>query len=502
MNSPYVDQYGQITSAHWPGKVESDTDLTGSVIGESAKLKAWALPVGAYDSYGGFLHAGWHLAGTGYFRLFRRGKMWWLISPIGNPCFYRGLDTAPAFRWETTPISGREGLFGNLPSKDGLFAPAWGGDAWGVDPGVTSFAFCTSNLIRKYGPDWQTEFDSITRQRLIAWGFTGYGKWSDSTGGVPSLPVLNRTGVPLLPNGRHPDPFDPATQVKLNAVLSAQVLPHLTDPNIVAWTIGNEYDELVTTDEIRNILIDRPDVAAKRSLIDYAVGTIYGGSPGRVANAWNLLNGPPATRERLYDSYADDVPENDLETLRRFFADRYYALLQQTLKSIDPNHLYAGSWTVPAYWTNASDWWLASRYCDVTGIDNYSLNFADPVVARLIQASGKPVLCGEFAFPQSEPERGYSNFGDLSLKDETASGKAYVNYVDGASENPSCVGVCWFQYRDQPATGRGPGSGPEIVYGENYPFGLVDIADNPKWTLLGYVRSENLSADIKRLTVR
>jgi hypothetical protein len=58
--------------------------------------------------------------------------------------------------------------------------------------------------------------------------------------------------------------------------------------------------------------------------------------------------------------------------------------------------------------------------------------------------------------------------------------------------NPYCVGVFYFAYRDQPLTGRGPGTGPAIVHGEHYAFGLVDVTDRPKWDFVSRVRDANL----------
>ncbi len=49
--------------------------------------------------------------------------------------------------------------------------------------------------------------------------------------------------------------------------------------------------------------------------------------------------------------------------------------------------------------------------------------------------------------------------------------QAYTDYVRGALKNQYVVGVHWFQYKDQPTTGRGDG--------ENYQIGFVDICDTP-----------------------
>ena len=51
---------------------------------------------------------------------------------------------------------------------------------------------------------------------------------------------------------------------------------------------------------------------------------------------------------------------------------------------------------------------------------------------------------------------------------------------------------------DEPVSGRGDtgghNGGSKLVYGENYAFGLVDVADRPKYDLVEKVRAANLAA--------
>ena len=47
----------------------------------------------------------------------------------------------------------------------------------------------------------------------------------------------------------------------------------------------------------------------------------------------------------------------------------------------------------------------------------------------------------------------------------------YKYYVRQALKNPQIVGTHWFQYGDEPYTGRGDG--------ENYQIGFVDVCDTP-----------------------
>jgi hypothetical protein len=183
-----------------------------------------------------------------------------------------------------------------------------------------------------------------------------------------------------------------------------------------------------------------------------------------------------------------------VEALRRFYADRYYAFIYRTIKALDPNHLYFGFWIVPGWWENEEDWRLIARHCDVIGYDRYAYEFVDAPLQRLIEETDKPILCGEFSFPPFYGgRRGYGVYS-VWTEDEAAAGEAYRRWLRAAARHPFCVGVAWFQYRDQPLTGRGPGRGADLVHGEHFAFGTVDIADQPKWPLVERMREANLQA--------
>ena len=283
-------------------------------------------------------------------------------------------------------------------------------------------------------------------------------------------------------------------QEKLRDVLAAQITPHRKDPDVVAWSVGNEHDEIITAGETQAILGKAGDVPAKKALVDEALTALYQHDAGKMATAWGL---PPVstTEEGLSGATPAHVPPADIEALRRFYADHYYGLIERTVKALDPDHLYAGFWIVPGWWENEEDWRLIARHCDVIGYDNYAFEFADARLTRLIHEAGKPVLCGEFSFPpQYSGTRGFGLYDQAWVADDQAAGRLYARYVGDAARNSNCVGVAWFQYRDEPLTGRGPGHGPAAVYGEHYAFGLVDIADRPKWEMLAAMRRANLTA--------
>jgi hypothetical protein len=63
----------------------------------------------------------------------------------------------------------------------------------------------------------------------------------------------------------------------------------------------------------------------------------------------------------------------------------------------------------------------------------------------------------------------------------------YERYVEGALELPFVVGLHWFQYTDQPILGRS-------LDGENSNYGVVDVQDEPYFTLVERMRVVNEGA--------
>jgi hypothetical protein len=284
---------------------------------------------------------------------------------------------------------------------------------------------------------------------------------------VADSPVLHRTGVPNLV--KHPDIFDSKAQTRFEEVLRGQIEPRKEDPWLLGWSVGNENDECIATDEIKQILAMPDDVPAKRAFVQFA------------------------------QSHGKSL--DDLESLRRFYADRYYNFIYKTVKAIDPNHLYLGMWVTPNWWVNEGDWAAIAPNCDVIGYDYYGTRFDAEPTGRLMAANDKPVLCGEFSCPPHyNGERGFGRY-HISSPDDAAAGRAYQQWLAAAAQNRNCVGVMYFQYRDQPITGRGPGivDANTAVSGEDFAFGLTDVTDRLKWDFVTQVRQANLAAARTRL---
>ena len=62
--------------------------------------------------------------------------------------------------------------------------------------------------------------------------------------------------------------------------------------------------------------------------------------------------------------------------------------------------------------------------------------------------------------------------GLVATEHQNARAKAYADYVRSVADHPAFVGCHWFQFLDQPATGRN-------LDGENFNIGFVTVTDTP-----------------------
>jgi len=95
---------------------------------------------------------------------------------------------------------------------------------------------------------------------------------------------------------------------------------------------------------------------------------------------------------------------------------------------------------------------------------------------------GKPIIIGEFHF--GALDRGMFHTGLVPTCDQADRAAHFRSYVQSVADCPSFVGCHWFQYVDEPLTGR-------VYDGENYNIGLVDVTDTPYPELISAAREVN-----------
>ena len=96
----------------------------------------------------------------------------------------------------------------------------------------------------------------------------------------------------------------------------------------------------------------------------------------------------------------------------------------------------------------------------------------------------KPALIGEFQFGSTDTGLFWPGLYDVFVEAER--GSAYAAYLQSALANPDIVGCHWFQYVDEPLTGR-------LLDSENGHMGFVSVTDTPYAGLVSAARAANLA---------
>ncbi|MDT4857202.1 hypothetical protein FQZ97_916170 [compost metagenome] len=173
--------------------------------------------------------------------------------------------------------------------------------------------------------------------------------------------------------------------------------------------------------------------------------------------------------------------EKDFQRFQRFYADTYFKTIADSMKWHAPNHMLLGgrfAVTIPEAIESCAE------YCDVISFNRYTREPQHGLDMDLLRRLDKPLMITEFHF--GSRDRGPFWGGVAEVYKEEERGPAYARFLKKAAAEPLIVGAHWFQYLDQPATGR-------LLDGENGHLGLVGVTDRPWQGFVGAVRKANLA---------
>ena len=502
-----VDGFGQFHLGTWPEKISSTEMLRTRGDEEAAQLARWRADAPKRDRYGGLSGKG-SFRETGFFRTEHRDGRWWLVTPDGNPFFSIGMDVVGASG--ATYIEGREFMFRDLPPLGGELAVHWsetderrglGSQRGRLFDHGRAFNFYTANLERKYGIEWRVHWREEASARLEAWGFNTIGNWSD-----PYLWAMHRLPytVPLSPEGEYakvgsgedwwgpmPDPFDPRFAAAVDKMARNAAARFRGDPYLIGYFVDNELSwgrgSPTNPEEYYalaiNALAAGSESPAKSAFVMYLTETYR--EPERLGEAWGIS---PTSWDALRGTgfalprAALDNPAvtRDLAAFTQRFAEAYFRTVAEALHHHDPDHLYLGSRFA---WQTSEAVEACARWCDVVSFNRYRRSIADdPDEWARFHKLGKPALIGEFHF--GSVDRGLFWEGIVGVGRESERGPAYARYLRAVADNPDFVGAHWFQYLDEPLTGR-------TLDGENAHIGFVTVADVPYEGLVAAARDAN-----------
>lgn len=419
--TPLIDEFGQYRHVDWPGKARSLEDLRSAWAQEEANLKRVHQK---RCPYGGFAEA--TTKASGYFRVEKVDERWWFVCPDGHLFYSTGVNGVGT--GAGTRVEGREDIFAALPPRTPLGqnrrGRAFGGNFYGW------------NVERRFGEDWRAGWAELTTRRLNAWGFNSMHNWGvpDRSQAGPRVPyAVMLSGWQSGPTFMGmPDVYAPDFEARVDEAAARQLEALNQDPWMLGYFIGNEPPW-----------------------------------PGRESQLCDLILEGPATE--LQKKLKSHLNGNDTPARRKQFVveafQRYLDTVNAAVRKHDTNHLHLGI----RFGDNPSeDVIRASKGFDVFSENIYSYAPAHEKLDRVYSILKKPILIGEFHI--GAPDRGLSS-GLVQARDQAERGVAYRYYVEQAAAHPAMVGTHWFQWLDQPASGRNDG--------ENYNIGIIDVTDRP-----------------------
>jgi hypothetical protein len=489
-----ADQYGQFTRADWPGKIHQDADFRKQDTEERQWLAANPKPPDR-DLYGAW-RDGPLLTNNSFFRTAfvldgqevspgstpaNQGR-WWLVAPSGRLFFSLGVDVIGYE--ETTRVAGRESLFDWLPGPgDPLQQFSY--------PGPSRTAnFYGMDLYRKYGTNWRSQARSRALDRLDSWGFNTIGNWSSSdlfeTHRVAYTVSIGYDNSGLAKffsaSQQMTDVFDARFPARMAAGISNAVAPWKDDPWCLGYFVENElpwagwgsgsteqYALPIGVLASTNALPAKAEFARLLQSRYSSVSGLNAAWNTRLAS-WNDISIHAVT----LPSPLTAACVADLGGFLTDFSSRYFSIVRTNMKQFAPNQLYLGC-RFASRPTEAVS--VAAQYCDVVSFNIYNRSL-DPNTWGFTSTLGKPCVIGEFHF--GALDRGMFHPGLVRTGDQADRGRAYQEYLQSVLTLPAFVGCHWFQYCDEPLTGR--------FDGENYNIGMVSGTDTPYGELVAAAR--------------
>lgn len=471
---PFIDEYGQFIHGNWAAKILSPADLRKNYEKEKAELSRSTRP-DQWNRFGGWKN-GPQLEATGHFRTAKHEGRWYLVDPEGRLFISHGLDVLSNYNDPLKVMPGKENWFKDLPQ------------------GATTYQPTEVALSQKYGVsvgsgDYRKEYYSTLSKRLEHWGFNSLGDWSQTSlieqGRTPytlqltdydwKMPRLAASKVKFY------DVFDPAYIDKMKNLISWAsardpiVTKSLTDPMCIGYWIDNELDFGNRSPgggvNLINDLLKCPakqaakkefvsDLKAKYSTIA-ALNTAWGTSHADFDALLNATDVVPTT-----EAYRVDA-----RLFHEKMVDQYFRLSRDAIKRVAPHRLYLGARFISTDAVRPVLYKASEKYCDVLSVNIYAHSAANfPSHVTDSSFPDMPVIIGEFHFGVLDRGMFSASLCNAGLTQEDRA-EAYVRFMQGVLVHPNFVGAHWFQYRDQPLTGRGDG--------EAYQIGFVDVADTP-----------------------
>ncbi|WP_430931240.1 glycoside hydrolase family 2 protein [Saccharicrinis sp. 156] len=471
---PFVDQYGQYKHDDWKDKVHSENELMQIAEREIIDLKSHPGNPET-NKYGGWEKGEKHEV-TGYFYPKKIGGKWWLIDPDGNLFWSAGVNCVQ-YSSVYTPISKREHYFEGIPEFNvELFHQ--GKNRETNEPSL-AFNHYAYNLQRIYGDNYLDKYRELTHKRFKSWGLNTIGFMSDhglaeqqKTPYVGSIWIRGNRKIEGSHGyaGKFHDVFDKDFPAIVRASIDRQKFG-ADDPWCIGYFVDNEMSWGAAGSLSVATLVSPADQPAKQEFVKDLKAKY---------NMIEKLNKVWGTSHQSWDAlvHSAEAPDEELakEDLDQFYdkiSRKYFKTVHDELERVAPHQNYFGCRL--AWAQNDITLRAAADYCDIISFNKYEYSVEN---VGLPDGVDKPIIIGEFHF--GSLDRGMFHIGVKGATNQEDRGQKYQEYIQSALRNKYIIGAHWFQYIDEPITGR--------FDGENYNVGLVNVCNVAYPELTGKIR--------------
>ncbi|MEM8873082.1 MAG: hypothetical protein AAGD32_02380 [Planctomycetota bacterium] len=384
------------------------------------------------------------IVGTeGFWRIARdTDGVQWFLSPDGQREFLNTVTTVQ-------PIQlGRKATGPHFVSRD------WSGDA-DMDGDLDAWA-------------------SATLGRVTSAGFKGLGAWSHPVFHDYDVPITRDLNIWTWMSGPAKRLYHPEFAMIAEKAVRQQVTPLRDNRNLVGYYTDNELDWSDKSSGPAAYFDWLDPSTPSRQAVMRSVRRVWADVEAFNADwdtdlasfdeldGWTYL---PRDNNAAYNKLLVDF--------RGQLAADYFEITSNLVRKYDPNHLILGvrykGWAPPEV-VRAQ----AGR-TDAVSINYY---VADARLDRTLfemlhdESGGQPVIITEYSFHALDGRSGNRNtFGfSAQVPDQTARADGYREMTEGLASVPFVIGADWFQWNDEPPSGR-RGDGEDVN------FGIVDVDD-------------------------
>ena len=368
-----------------------------------------------FDIYGGIVDESLRQEATGFFYSKKLGDRWWIIDPLGYPCYIRALSGV-VYSYQGSPQQKEAAykLYGTM-------------EKW---------AIATTRHLQKdlYFNACASPADEIKNVlNGLAWqsgiGFmSAYGTQkgvNNSIGGATTFSENNTMPV-----------FDPDFVTFCDARAEDRVSASVNETNLLGWTLDNELPMQ------ESMIYDYMNISPAKHVNYYSY-----------ACTWYWV----VKMTGKENPTSADITEELAQLFRGFVWDRYYNVTTTAVRKYDPNHMILGT----RFLTVVKDapWVLrfAAEYLDCITVNWYSQwqPEAEDIYDFAVNAD-VPFMVTEFYAKAEECEGGLANKDGAGffVKTQQDRGDFYQTFTLRLLEAKNCIGWHWFQYTDNDPTGN------------------------------------------------